>query len=80
MRLKYIWRNHLSTRNSGCACVGEIVSNDNNKNMNIITTTLNVCIPSSPTTVFVKFYDLVYVILTAGVVQKSCINPNVLNI
>jgi hypothetical protein len=42
------------------------------------TTTLDVCISSSPTTVFVEFCDVVYVILTAEIVHNSVINPNVI--
>lgn len=42
-------------------------------------TTFIVCIPSLQTSIFVQFYELVYVILTVGVIQKSCINPNMLN-
>ena len=43
----------LVQRNKGCAFVGTKISNDNNENNNIITTTLNVCITCSLTVLFV---------------------------
>jgi len=51
-------------------------SNHNNISNNTITTTLIACVPSSLTIIFVLFYNLVYIILTVGIVQNLCINPN----
>ena len=60
----------LVQRNKGCAFVGTKISNDNNENNNIITTTLNVCITCSLTVLFVWFCSLVYIKLTYGIVQN----------
>ena len=75
---KYFRANHLSKNNKGCALVGTKTSSDNRKSNNTPTTTSNVCILCLPTTIFVQFCNLVYVILTVGIVQKSCINLDTL--
>ena len=62
MTFKYIWTNHLSKKNRGCILVGTKHWNNDNKTNNITTTILDVCSSCSPT-IFVWFYDLVYVIL-----------------
>ena len=59
---------------------GTKTSNDNNKSNNIPTTSSNVCIPCLQTTIVVQFYNLVYVILAVGIVQNSCIPPNILKL
>ena len=41
---------------------------------------LNVCSPCSPTTIFVWFCDLVYVMLAVGIVQNICVNSNILHL
>ena len=69
----------LVRKEKGCAFVGTIYNIKRQPlSNNTTTTTLNVCVPGSPTTIFVQFSDLVYVILAVGVVRKSCRNPNIL--
>ena len=58
LTFKDIWTNHLSKNTKGCTLVGTKTSNKTTT-----TTTLNVCIPCLPTTIFVQFCDLLYIIL-----------------
>ena len=74
LSFKNIWTNNLSKYNKGCVLVGTKTSNDNNKSNNTTTTTSNLYIPCPSTTIFVQFYDLMYVVLAVGIVQHSCIN------
>ena len=48
---KYIWTNQLSKSNKGMCTCGDKKSNDNMKVKHTTITTLNVCIPCSPTTI-----------------------------
>ena len=50
--LKYIWTNHLSKNNKGCALLGTKHQTYNIKSNNTIITTSNVCIPCSSTTIY----------------------------
>ena len=52
-KFEYIWTNHMSNVNNGCPLERKKTSNDNIKNNNKTTTTLNICIPCSPNTIFV---------------------------
>jgi hypothetical protein len=65
---KYIWTNHLSKNNKGCALVGTKTSNDDNNKSNN-TTSNRIVLRSS-----------VHVISMVRILQNSCINPNILNI
>ena len=76
LTFKYIWKPFVQN-NKGCPLVGTRTSNDYTKSNNTSTTTLNFCIPCLPTAIFVQLSDLVHVILAVGIVQKSCINPNI---
>ena len=72
LTFKYIWTILLSPEK-----VRETkTSNDNNSNNITTTATSNVCISCVPTTIFVQFCNLLYIMLMVEIFQNSCINPN----
>ena len=72
LTFKYIWAILLSPEKVR----GTKTSNDNNSNNITTTATSNVCISCLPTTIFVQFCNLLYIMLMVEIVQNSCINPN----